>query len=106
MSNFKWVVDEAHPAGWLVPLTPAEEAQLVLDRAAGAAHGAEQDARDQHLAGMKQSLTGFATQALTLADALAAGTATAAQQRQGLEFCLRSIVRLSRIVFGQLDQEV
>lgn len=33
----KWVVDADYPHGHLVPMTPAEEAQLARDRKAGAA---------------------------------------------------------------------
>ena len=53
---------------------------------------------------IQNELQTLAAQALALADALDANTATPAQQRQALSMCLRGIVRLGKVVYRDYAQ--
>lgn len=99
----RWVIDADHPHGWLVPMTPAEQAQCDADQAAAQAAAAAQTAQAGNAQTMRQSLQAHLADALTLADALDANTATPGQQRQALSLCLRGTVRLSRVVLELYD---
>jgi hypothetical protein len=91
-------------SGDLVPLTAEEEAQYDVDQAASAAAVAARAPLDANAAAMRQSLVAHLQDALTLADALDANTATPAQQRTALSLCLRGTVRLSRLTLSIYDQ--
>lgn len=102
----KWVVDADHPQGHAVPMTAAEQKQYDSDVAAWADSAARQATLDANAAQMRTALAAHLQDALTIADALDANTATAAQQRQGLALCLRGTVRLTRLVLELHDAAV
>lgn len=104
MASYAWVVSPEHPNGVLVELTAAEEAQLAADRAVWLAAAQTEAAHVANEATMSQSLRDRRQDALDLANALDANTATAAQQRAALALCLRSLVRLSRIVLEEIGR--
>jgi len=83
-----------------VPITGAELAAWQAEQAAAAARLAAENATQRSL---RDELDQYQTQALALADLLDANNATAAQQRAGLSGCLRGLVRLSKVVYGELD---
>lgn len=102
----RWVIDEQHPDGYLVPMTAAEQAQIDKDQAEWAAAATRQQTLNANADQMRAALTAHLQDALTLADALDANTATAAQQRQGLALCLRGTVRLARLTLELYDAAV
>ena len=89
-----------HPVVNRVPLTGADLAAWEADQAATLALR-QQEQTDATT--LRQELDQYESQALALADLLDANTATAAQQRAGLSGCLRGLVRLSKVVYGELD---
>lgn len=99
----RWVVDADNPRGHLVPMTPAEQAQYDADQTAGAAQAQQQAGLAANEQTMRKSLHDRMQQALDLADALDANTATPAQQRAALALCLRGVVRLARLVNEELE---
>jgi hypothetical protein len=98
-----WEVTDEFPDGHARPMTAAEQTQLQTDRAAWAAQAQQQATWDQNATTIHDELQAQMQQALDLADALKANTATAAQQRAGLEMCLRGIVRLAKVVYRSYD---
>lgn len=102
----RWVIDQEHPQGHLVPMTAAEQKQYDTDMATWADTAARQATLDANATQMRNALVAHLQDALTLADALDANTATAAQQRQGLALCLRGTVRLTRLVLELHDAAV
>lgn len=104
MTRFKWEVSDDYPAGHLVPFTDEEEAQADADQAAWEADAAESKAEDANAATIQSALVSHFQDALALADAIDAGTATPTQQRQALSLCLHGLVRLSRVVYRMYEQ--
>jgi hypothetical protein len=101
---YKWVVDADHPAGWMVPLTAAEQAQYDADQVTGAAMSQQFATQQQNADLIRTELQGQIATALALADALDANTATPAQQRQALSLCLHGLVRLAKVAYRTYDQ--
>lgn len=102
--SVRWVVDLDHPDGHAVEMTAAEQKQHDADQTAGEEAAAITDANVANERMMSERLTSRMASALTMAAALDANTATAAQQRAALADCLRGIVRLTRITLDELDQ--
>lgn len=102
--SYRWVVDTDNPRGHQVPMTAEEQAQLDADQAAWARDVQAQATRDTNAATMRAALAAHLTDALQLADALDANTATPVQQRAALSLCLRGTVRLARLTLELLDQ--
>jgi hypothetical protein len=90
--------------GAIVPFTADEEAQYLLDQAADVAAATVQAGHDANAQTMRQSLVAAMQQMVDLAALFQAGTATAADQRTALALCLRSSVRLTRLMLELFDQ--
>lgn len=102
----KWIIDPATGQGQAVPMTAEEEAALEADRAAWTAQEQRQGTLEANADQMRAALVAHLQDALSLADALDANTATPAQQRQGLALCLRGTVRLARLTLKLYDTAV
>lgn len=88
----------------MVPMSDAEYQQAQADAAAAAAAAADGAQQQANASTFQSSLQSQITAALALADKLDAGTATAAEQRNGLSMCLHGLVRLTKVVYRTFDQ--
>lgn len=97
----KWIVDQDHPSGWLVPMTEQEQAQYAADQAEGAKVAQAAAAAEQNAA----TMTDRTANAIgTLEDAAASwGTLTAAQKDAAMKLTVQVVVRLARLVLHRLD---
>jgi hypothetical protein len=102
----KALVDASTGQVTYVPLTTDEYAQWQVDQAAGAAAAASEAMVATNSASMTNAITSKLDQLVGAADAIAAGNATAAQQRDALVLALRSVARLARLALGQTDKAV
>jgi hypothetical protein len=84
-------------------MTAAEQAQFDADQVAIAAQAVVQANLQTNADLIRSELQGAVANALALADALDANTATPAQQRQALSLCLHGLVRLAKVVYRTYD---
>jgi hypothetical protein len=93
----KWIDGQA------VPMTPKEQADFDAFQQAAAQQAARQATLDANADSIRDALKAQMQNALQLADALDANTATPAQQRQALAICLRGVVRLAKVVYQEFE---
>lgn len=97
----KWIVDQDHPDGHLVPMTAEEQAQYTADQAEGAKAAQAAAAVEQNAATMTDRT---ATAIAGLEDAAASwGTLTNAQKDAAMKLTVQVSARLARLVLHRLD---
>jgi hypothetical protein len=106
MPNYKWIADQAHPGGYLVELTPEEEAQLQSDWAAWAIIAAADATAAENATQMRDDVVSRLAALIEAADKIASDQATPAEQRDALALNLRTTARLARLVLRRLDVAV
>jgi peptidoglycan hydrolase CwlO-like protein len=98
------VVDCSRDEATVIELTPEEEAAFELERAPLVAAAQVAAADEDRAQTMRQALRDRFAELAALADKLAAGTATAAEQRRALELCCRGVLRLARLLLRDLGR--
>lgn len=104
--SFRWVVDTAHPSGWLVQMTPAEQAILDAEQAADAAASTAQAAAAANEQTIAASLQTRLAQIRTARTAIANGTIFAglsANEKAVIDGLLADDIYLARLSLELFD---
>jgi cytochrome c1 len=102
----RWVVDPDHPSGYLVPMTPDEQAWCDTNQAAGLAAMQRDAAAATVRASITSGLVASIDKLTTSRAALAGGTifATLTQsERATLDAILRANLQLARLALSSFD---
>lgn len=102
----KWVVDADHPAGYLVPMTAAEETQLATDQAASAAATAATETQIANVATIRTSLQARMTKIRQARTALGNGNifaAFTANEKAVIDGLLEDDIYLARLTLQLFD---
>lgn len=105
MSN-RWVVDPAHPQGYLVPMTAAEQAQFDADQAAAAQVAADAAAKAANAATIRDTLNTRIAKLRTARTALSNGTIFASlsvNEKAVMDGLLEDNLYLARLTLNLYD---